>query len=122
MVSDVIIMGNSQSPARARGRLIFALDATGSREATWNIARDLQAKMFREAAPVGQLELQLVYYGGTTCQHSRWHQSGERLVQLMNKIESLPPDVRFAGKPAETRAPPWITVWPLQLIDGDTIM
>jgi hypothetical protein len=26
------------------------------------------------------------------------------------------------GKPAETRAPPWITVCPFQLIDGDTIM
>jgi len=87
-MSDVIIMGSQGPvPAHQRGRLIFALDATASRGPTWNIARDLQAKMFREAAPLGELELQLVYYGGTTCQASRWHKSGERLVQLMNGIK-----------------------------------
>ena len=32
------------------GRLIFALDATGSRLATWDLASGLQAEMFREAA------------------------------------------------------------------------
>ena len=30
--------------------------------------------------------------------------------------DQLPPDVRFAGKPAEMRAPPWITVCPHQLL------
>ena len=30
-----------------RGRLIFALDATMSRQPTWDLAQSLQAKMFR---------------------------------------------------------------------------
>ena len=34
----------------ARGRLIFALDATMSRQPTWDTACALQADMFREAA------------------------------------------------------------------------
>ena len=40
-------------PAKAggkRGRLIFALDATMSRQPTWDSACALQADMFREAA------------------------------------------------------------------------
>jgi hypothetical protein len=47
-----------------RGRLIFALDATMSRQPTWDIACHLQAEMFREASGVGGLDLQLVYYRG----------------------------------------------------------
>ena len=43
-----------------RGRLIFALDATASRERTWDTACTLQADMFREAASAGGLDLQLV--------------------------------------------------------------
>ena len=49
-----------------RGRLIFALDATASREPTWDMAAQLQAQMFEEAARIGGLDVQLVYYRGTT--------------------------------------------------------
>ena len=45
-----------------RGRLIFALDATASRQETWDTACSLQADMFREAAAIGGLDVQLVYY------------------------------------------------------------
>jgi hypothetical protein len=79
---------NDQSPALPRGRLMFALDATASRAPTWAIARDLQAKMFREAAPIGHLDMQLVYYrGAAECRASKWVASGEQLAQLMNRIE-----------------------------------
>ena len=44
---------------RSRGRLIFALDATGSREPTWDMAAQLQAQMFEEAARIGGLDVQL---------------------------------------------------------------
>ena len=86
--TSVIHMGNDQRVALPRGRLIFAVDATASREATWNIARDLQAKMFIEAAPIGKLDVQLAYYRSTDeCRASKWCQSGEQLAQLMNKID-----------------------------------
>lgn len=81
-------MGAAQSPALRRGQLMFALDATASREPTWAIARELQAKMFRAAAPIGRLDLQLVYYPGhAECRASNWVESGEQLAQLMNRIE-----------------------------------
>jgi hypothetical protein len=75
------------SVSRPRGRLIFGLDATASRAPTWAIARELQAKMFREAAPIGQLECQLVFYRGEECRKSKWVSSGDQLAHLMNRIE-----------------------------------
>ena len=47
-----------------RGRLIFALDATASRQPTWDRACQLQGDMFAAAAELGGLALQLVWYRG----------------------------------------------------------
>ena len=47
-----------------KGRLIFALDATASREPTWDQACDIQAEMFSETAELGTLAVQLAYYRG----------------------------------------------------------
>jgi hypothetical protein len=87
MNNTVIHMPSGGRPALRRGKLIFGVDATASREGTWNIARDLQAQMFREAAPVGQLNMQLVFYGGDRCRASKWTSSGEQLAQLMGKVD-----------------------------------
>ena len=87
MNSTVIQMPSGGNPALPRGRLVFGVDATASRAETWAIARDLQAQMFREAAPIGQLDLQLVFYGGNRCRASKWTSSGEQLAQLMNRVE-----------------------------------
>ena len=71
-------------PARAdagasRGRLIFALDATASREPTWDQACDVQAEMFIEAERLGGLDVQLVYYRGFgECRASRWVRRARR--------------------------------------------
>lgn len=51
-------------PAGRKGRLIFALDATASREPTWQEACRIQADMFDAAATLGGLEIQLCYYRG----------------------------------------------------------
>ena len=81
----------SVSPARsesARGRLIFALDATMSRQPTWDLAQALQAKMFQAAAGLGGLEVQLVYYRGLyECRASRFVSGGQGLAELMSRIE-----------------------------------
>jgi hypothetical protein len=66
---------------------MFALDATASRGPTWAIARDLQTKMFRDVAPVGKLDVQLVYYRGDECRTSKWVSSGEQLAHLMDRID-----------------------------------
>jgi hypothetical protein len=74
--------------AGARGRLIFALDATMSRQPTWDTACRLQAEMFREAATVGGLDIQLLYYRGFgECRASRWISQTERLAELMTRID-----------------------------------
>jgi len=70
------------------GRLIFALDATMSRQPTWDQACRLQADMFREAAVSGSLDIQLVYYRGLAeCRSSDWVSDARRLAGLMEKIE-----------------------------------
>jgi hypothetical protein len=70
-----------------RGRLIFALDATMSRQPTWDAACRLQAEMFLEGAAVGGLDVQLVYYRGfNECRASRWVSDGARLADLMTQI------------------------------------
>src|SRR5262245_3888168 len=70
-----------------RGRLIFGLDATASRQPTWDTACQLQAEMFREATAVGGLELQLVYYRGPgECRSSRWIADSAQLGKIMSHI------------------------------------
>src|SRR5687768_3718355 len=74
--------------AGQRGRLIFALDATMSRQPLWDTACKLQSDMFREAAAIGGLDVQLVYYRGLTeCRASPWVSQAERLGELMTRID-----------------------------------
>src|SRR5262249_24112778 len=76
-----------RSGPSTRGRLIFALDATASAEATWDTACKLQAEMFREAASAGGLDLQLVYYRGLgECRASRWISDSTQLAKIMSSI------------------------------------
>jgi hypothetical protein len=71
-----------------RGRLIFALDATMSRQPTWDMACALQADMFREAASLGSLDIRLVYYRGfNECRATAWISDSAQLAKLMGKID-----------------------------------
>src|SRR4051812_28280836 len=59
--------------ADPRPRLVFALDATASRQPTWDLACGVQGEMFATAAEVGGLCVQLVYFRGfDECRASRW--------------------------------------------------
>jgi hypothetical protein len=70
-----------------RGRLIFALDATMSRQPTWDMAAALQTKMFEAAAATGGLDVQLVYFRGIAeCRASRFVGDGAGLGAIMSKI------------------------------------
>ena len=71
-----------------RGRLIFALDATMSRQPMWDTACRLQGDMFNETAAIGGLDVQLLYYRGLAeCRASRWVSDARRLGGLMEKID-----------------------------------
>jgi hypothetical protein len=75
------------APAAERGRLVFALDATMSRQPTWDLAIALQARMFEAAAGVGGLAVQLVYFRGQgECRASRFVADGRGLAELMAGI------------------------------------
>ncbi len=81
-------LGPSTNPSGKRGRLVFALDATMSRQPTWDSACALQAEMFREAESIGGLDIQLVYFRGLTeCRASGWVAASAKLADLMSKID-----------------------------------
>ena len=80
--------GKIAPPAAGRGRLIFALDATMSRQPTWDLACSLQAEMFDAAAGVGGLSVQLVYFRGAgESRASPFVANTRALRDLMVKIE-----------------------------------
>jgi hypothetical protein len=75
-------------PAGPRGRLIFALDATMSRQPTWDTACKLQGEMFLEAQAIGGLDVQLIYFRGLSeCRASRWVSEPAALAALMEQID-----------------------------------
>ncbi len=89
-VADFIAELRRTAPPRkgtARGRLIFALDATMSRQPTWDLACDLQAEMFDAAALAGGLDVKLSYFRGRDeARSSRWVGDARSLTGLMTGI------------------------------------
>jgi hypothetical protein len=74
--------------ATGTGRIVLALDATMSRQPTWDLACSIQADMFKSAADVGNLLMQLVYFRGIgECRASKWAQDGGSLADMMSRIE-----------------------------------
>lgn len=83
-----------QHPAAAKsgrgGRLIIALDATASRQPTWDTACQLQAQMFTHTRELGQLQVKLCFYRGhDELRSSPWHQGADQLVQAMSGVRCL---------------------------------
>jgi hypothetical protein len=89
-IAAFVAKARAMSPyaAGSRGRLVFALDATMSRQPTWDMACALQADMFREAAALGSLDIRLVYYRGLNeCRAAGWISDSAQLAKLMGKID-----------------------------------
>ena len=73
---------------QGRGRLVFALDATASRQRTWDRAMSLQSDMFVHTRGIGSLDVQLVYYRGyNECRASKWTSNPDQLVSMMRKVK-----------------------------------
>ena len=80
--------GRVAPASAARGRLIFALDATMSRQPTWDLACSLQSEMFDAAGTVGGLSVQLVYFRGIgESRASPFVANARALRDLMVKID-----------------------------------
>jgi hypothetical protein len=105
-IAAFVAKARAMSPhaAGARGRLVFALDATMSRQPTWDMACALQADMFREAASVGSLDIRLVYYRGLSeCRASSWISDSAQLARLMSKIDCQGGNTQIGKVLSETR-------------------
>jgi hypothetical protein len=77
-------------PERGRGRLVFALDATMSRQPTWDVAQQVQGQMFAAASSCGGLDIQLVYFRGfNECRSSAFLRDGAGLADAMSKISVM---------------------------------
>ena len=85
----------SEAPApvrgtNERGRLIFAMDATASREPTWDRACHIQSEMFTETSALGGLAVQLLYYRGFgQCRASKWAVNPDQLLRFMTSVRCL---------------------------------
>jgi hypothetical protein len=70
------------------GRLLFALDATMSRQPTWDLACSLQAEMFNAIPRDSALQVQLLYFRGLgECRASKWVIDASALAKLMSGID-----------------------------------
>jgi hypothetical protein len=70
------------------GRIVLALDATMSRQPTWDLACALQAEMFDAVGKSGRLSVQLVYFRGFgECRASKFVTDTEALKSLMTRID-----------------------------------
>ncbi len=87
---DAFVEAAKRAPApisSGRGRLIFALDATMSRQPTWDMAQALQGRMFEAAARLGGLDVQLAYFRGMgECRVTNFVSGGAGLAELMSQI------------------------------------
>jgi hypothetical protein len=73
-----------------KGRLIFAMDATASREPSWDRACHLQGEMFHETTALGGLEIQLAYYRGfREFRASSWASASDDLLRLMTAVHCM---------------------------------
>jgi hypothetical protein len=77
-------------PAGGRGRLIFALDATASREPSWDRACRIQGEMFEATTALGGLDVKLVFYRGfDECKASRWFERADDLHRAMRAVSCI---------------------------------
>lgn len=78
------------APSGRRGRLLFAMDATASREASWDMACQIQGDMFAETATLGGLDVQLAFYRGfREFRASPWVSSSTELIPFMTRVRCM---------------------------------
>jgi hypothetical protein len=81
----------AKTPAlsQVKGRLIFAVDATMSRQPTWDSAVEIQSDMFEVAQSIGGLAVQLVYFRGRgEFEASEWTTTPSALAARMRRVST----------------------------------
>lgn len=90
---DAFLKKVASTPAPIRpngneaGRLLFALDATMSRQPTWDRASHLQSEMFDVTSALGGLAVQIAFFRGhRDFRASPWLEDSQRLKQMMASV------------------------------------
>ncbi len=92
---DAFLSKVAATPKRARsngqrGRLMFAMDATASRQPSWDTAASIQGEMFKETAALGGLDIQLAFYRGFgEFKVGPWTTNERDLLRLMTSVFCL---------------------------------
>lgn len=73
--------------AGCSGRLAFVIDATASRQPTWDHACQMQGEMFKAVEKVGSLQVQLAYFRGfDEFKATAWIDNASALLRLMTGV------------------------------------
>ncbi|MEQ8321382.1 MAG: VWA domain-containing protein [Rhodospirillales bacterium] len=89
-LSKVAVTPKRTQNAGKRGRLMFAMDATASRQPTWDTAAGIQGQMFVETSALGGLDIQLAFYRGFgEFRVSPWTDNEKELLRLMTSVFCL---------------------------------
>lgn len=84
---ETVARAPALKPADRRGQLMFAMDATASRQPSWDRAIHLQAEMFETTKALGGLDIQLVHYRGfREFEASGWIDNADALVERMAAV------------------------------------
>lgn len=89
-LAKVAATPSPQADGVRRGRLMFAMDATASRQRSWDQALHIQSEMFETTRSLGGLDVQLLFYRGFgECKASRWFSDSQALRNAMLKVQCL---------------------------------
>jgi len=92
------------APLDGRAGLVFAMDATMSRQHTWDEAQHIQAEMFDAVDTTVSLDVQLIYFRGFgECRASRFVSNAADLRDLMTQIDCRGGQTQISKVLAHTR-------------------
>lgn len=78
------------------GRIIFAMDATGSRSHAWEAVSRIHRDMFSAIDTLGELEIKLIYFrGASECRASPWLKDQPTLLRLLGKVACEPGETQI---------------------------
>ncbi len=80
----------ARMPGAADGRLLYAMDATASREHSWDQAAKIQGEMFEATRAIGNLHIQLAFFRGFgEFRVSGWQSKPSEIHRLMSSVFCL---------------------------------
>ncbi len=80
---------DARNRAKTPVRVGFLVDATGSRDESWEQAQTIQAGMFKKVAGLRSLSLRLVHFGGNEMADHGWQTDTRALAAQMAQVRCV---------------------------------